>query len=172
MKAKDAIIILAILLAAAIAYGVAMQRENRALRSLAPTVETRIEWKHDTIREPVPVPQVKIVKEQIPVYLHDTTVIVRDSLILLPLETKTYATKDYRAIISGYQPRLVDLEIYRDTPVVPPTFTGTTQQPSRGLVDGIHLDLGIGAGVGYDPVTKSWHAVITAAVYIPAVRIF
>lgn len=173
MKAKDAIIVLAILLAAAIAWALSLQKENRTLRSLPATVETRVKWVHDTIVETVPEPVVKVVKERIPVPVHDTTIIFRDSLILLPIETKTYTTADYKATISGYKPQLLDMQIFRSTPVITTTYTGTPAgSESKKSTWQMHLQLGVGAGVGYDPVSKSWHPVVSASLYIPIVTVF
>ena len=170
---KNAIIVLATLLAASLLGIYLLASENRRLRSLPPTVVTKVEWVHDTVQGPIPEPIVKTVKERIPVPVHDTTIIFRDSLILLPIETKTYATADYKATISGYQPRLLDIEIYRSTPMVTTSFTGAAPAAeSKSPGPRIHLDLGVGGGVGYDPVSKSWHPVVNVSLYIPVVRFF
>ncbi len=50
----------------------------------------------------------------------DTTrVIAPDSTrMTVPIERKTYITADYRAVVEGFRPSLVELDLYRRTTLV------------------------------------------------------
>ncbi|MDE6499836.1 MAG: porin family protein [Rikenella sp.] len=98
----------------------------------------------DTIREPIPVP---VVRE---IVRHDTIrVPVGDTLpgdsvaVSLPIERKTYRTDDYRAVVEGYRPSLVEMEIYRQS-----TTIATTTD--RVITDKKRWGIGIQAGYGYN----------------------
>ncbi len=99
----------------------------------------------DTIREPIPVPVVRTV------VCYDTVrtaLPVVDSLpgdsaaVVLPIERKTYKTEDYKAVVEGYKPSLVEMEVYRQSTIV----TNTVVQPRRP-----RWALTVGPGVGYGP---------------------
>ena len=63
--------------------------------------------------------------------------------VIVPIERKVYATADYRAVVEGYRPQLVSMELYRQTQVVTNTVTS---KPKRWGV-------GIQAGYGLTPRT-------------------
>lgn len=99
---------------------------------------------HDTIREPIPVP---VVRE---IVRYDTIRIpVGDSLrgdsvaVSLPIERKTYQTEDYRAVVEGYKPSLVEMEVYQHSAVV-------TKTVERTVTDKKRWGIGIQAGYGYN----------------------
>lgn len=75
--------------------------------------------------------------------------IVDDSLIVLPVETKTYAGDDYRLQISGYRPNLDWIETFPQTKYVTTTVTGKSN-PKRW---GIGIQAGYGVGVSSGQVT-------------------
>ena len=99
----------------------------------------------DTIREPIPVPIVRTVVRYDTVRVAFPAV---DSLpgdsaaVVLPIERKTYETEDYRAVVEGYKPSLVEMEVYRQSAIV----TNTVVQPKRP-----RWALTVGPGVGYGP---------------------
>ena len=82
-----------------------------------------------------------------------TTDTLRDSVYIpvpIPIERKEYRTDDYRAIVSGYRPRLDLMEIYRKTRTVT-----VTKEPKRwgiGPTAGFGIPGGwyVGIGVSYD----------------------
>lgn len=130
------------LLAVFLAAGcfVLCRRANRREAVRTDTVTIR-----DTIREPIPVPVVRTVVH------YDTVRValpVADSLpedsaaVVLPIERKTYETEDYRAVVEGYKPSLVEMEIYRQST----TITNTVMQPKRP-----RWALTVGPGIGYGP---------------------
>lgn len=52
---------------------------------------------------------------------HSDITITNDSLIVLPMQTKTYEGEDYRCQVSGYQPNLDWIEIFNKTTTVTQT---------------------------------------------------
>lgn len=102
------------------------------------------------------------------------TVRIRDTVFMaLPMEQKVYGDSTYRAVVSGYRPSLDTISVYPATRYI--TVTQAVRSPqcknvlevSAGpmMLDGLHFPvmadywrevlpwLGIGAGIGYDPVS-------------------
>ncbi|WP_300856802.1 DUF6808 domain-containing protein [uncultured Rikenella sp.] len=99
----------------------------------------------DTIREPIPVPVVRTVVryDTVLVALPAVDSLPEDSAaVVLPIERKTYETEDYKAVVEGYKPSLVEMEIYRQSTIV----TNTVVQRKRP-----RWALTVGPGVGYGP---------------------
>lgn len=69
------------------------------------------------------------------VIIHDTT------FVQIPKERKEYSGKDYRAVVSGYQPSLDLIQVFPETKVV----TRTISVPSRKRS---HFALSLQAGYG------------------------
>lgn len=88
---------------------------------------------------PIPVTVEVNINEMITVPSSDI-MIIEDSLIVLPMQTKTYEGKDYRCQVSGYQPSLDWIEVYPETKYITKETT-ITQRPKR-------WGLGIQAGYG------------------------
>lgn len=117
----------------------------------------------DTIRLPVPVPmdkgvvRVETVKPKIkPVdernsdegtvipeetinEPHDAPTASEEGFIEIPVERKEYVTDDYRAVIEGWRPSLVSIEIYPKTT----TITRTIAKKQR-------FNVVVGPGIGFD----------------------
>ena len=70
---------------------------------------------------------------------HDTT----EKLVFLPREYLVYKDSTYRAVVSGVQPRLDSIEVYR--PTITNTITKTAPIPDRK-----RWGLGINAGAGWN----------------------
>lgn len=121
----------------------------------------------DTIRGVVQPPKVKTVirvdtvRLQIsPVNRHkyeatpDTTRGVLDTIsgarkgksteVLVPITSTVYATKNYRAVVTGFRATLDSMEVYRDTRTITETVT-KLQPPKRKW-----LALSVGPSVGYN----------------------
>ena len=108
----------------------------------------------DTVRDTVPRPYLvrfdhwDTIPFPVMMWPEDT---VRDTLYVpVPIERREYRTDDYRAVISGYRPRLELMEVFRRTRTVT-----VTQKPKRwglGLQVGAGYPGGwyVGVGVGYD----------------------
>lgn len=91
---------------------------------------------------PLPVNVEISINETITVPPSDITV-TEDSLIVLPMQTKTYEGDDYRCQVSGYQPSLDWIEVYPETRYIT-TETMITQRKKRWGI-GIHAGYGVSA---------------------------
>lgn len=58
--------------------------------------------------------------------------------VAVPIQRKEYRTAEYRAVVEGYRPELVEMEVYRQTNTV--TVTPAIAKPNRW---------GVGIQVGY-----------------------
>jgi hypothetical protein len=102
----------------------------------------------DTIYPPVPKPTViTIVRHdtvQLPAILIPKEATIpgdtapHDREVIVPITRNTYTTEDYRAIVEGYRPRLVSMELYRKH-----TTITITRSPRWAVT--------VGPGIGYGP---------------------
>lgn len=149
-----------VLLAAAFGLGALSFRAcNPGAAPREPTVQCDTVVVRDTIRLPAPKPVVVTVVrydtvrlETAPVDgitppvavvppLHDTMPqITPENGIVVPITRNTYKTDDYAAVVEGYRPRLVSIELYPKVTTVTNTIT-KTRSP--------HWALTVGPGVGY-----------------------
>lgn len=79
----------------------------------------------DTVRDTIPNMVKETLKRTDTVYLPiliDTTsdrTVEGDSIpVLVPITSKEYKTDDYRAVVSGYNPSLDFMEVYRDKEII------------------------------------------------------
>ena len=102
---------------------------------------------HDTLTVSVPAPSAtEVVRRDTCWLVRCDTVWRADTLripVAVPVERRVYATADYRAVVEGYRPSLVSMELYRQTQVVTET---PAARPRRWGV-------GIQAGWGFAPRT-------------------
>ena len=110
---------------------------------------------HDTVPDINPVPKdsatVKYVTRFLPVFKRDTvdhflevTQMVHDTVeVQVPITSKHYQSKDYDAWVSGYEPSLDSIKVYRETQVITETITRTVKDKGK------HFLLDIGAGCEY-----------------------
>ena len=97
----------------------------------------------DTIRDSIPYPIyetiIQEVPELFPVYITLAGDTVREPVIVpIRITQKEYQTDDYHAWVSGYNPALDSIHIFRKT------LSVTQKQPSRRLGIGITAGYGIG----------------------------
>lgn len=122
-----------------------LERQVKALEN-APT-DTVTVVRHDTIKIDSPVPIIKYVKQKEYIAIHDTTLVTETDtvtqLIQLPREYLVYKDTTYRAVVSGVQPRLDSLEIYRKTETQIITKTITKTKKTR-------WGLGVQTGMGWN----------------------
>ena len=109
---------------------------------------------HDTVPDINPVPKdsatVKYVTRFLPVVSHDTvdhflevTQMVHDTVeVQVPITSKHYGNKDYDAWVSGYEPSLDSIKVYKETQYITETITRTVK-------DSKHFFLDVGAGCEY-----------------------
>lgn len=101
--------------------------------------------KRDTIIVPKPIKIESRITDTIKIPVRDTMV-VRDTLFL-PREQVEYRDSLYRAVVSGFAPRLDCIEVYPVTKYV--TITQTERRESKF---GIGFQVGVGAGAkGFSP---------------------
>lgn len=122
---------------------------------------------HDTVRVDKPVEKrdtlLRYVKKK-PILLHDTLYVLKDSdnlytkddSIYIPITQKEYSDDStYRAWVSGYQPSLDSLNLYRKQTIITKTNTIRIKPKwSWGLQGGVYvtpkgLQPGIGIGAQY-----------------------
>lgn len=126
-----------------------------------PTIQRDTVIIRDTIRPPVPKPEVitvvrydtvrpqaKPVEGVTPdlatVTLPEDTIprITPENDVIIPITQNTYKTEDYTAVVEGYRPRLVSIELYPKTTTITNTIT-KTRSPRWALT--------AGPGIGYGP---------------------
>ena len=117
--------------------------------------------KRDTIRLEKPVYLNRVVKEFVLVPARDTVRVSDTLMIAMPREVKTYGDSTYSATISGIDPRLENMEIYRKLETQIVTVTQVQKPPRWGLgvVAGpgvlidtrgrLHGGLGVSVGIRY-----------------------
>lgn len=102
----------------------------------------------DTVRIAQPVPVVRRVTDTLLVAITDTVTKADTVYMQLPFEALEYRDSTYRAIVSGYRPRLDEIEIYHRERTV--TVTQRVEVPVRQ-----RWGLGLTAGYGATAVGGS-----------------
>lgn len=90
--------------------------------------------------------------EPIPYYVEvvrlDTVAQIETVAVTVPIEQKIYQNENYKAVIEGYKPSLLSMDIYQKTTLIHDTIqinnTITKYKPPRWAVS-------VGPGVGYSP---------------------
>ena len=95
----------------------------------------------DTIRINEPVIVERRVVDTMTIEVPDFLVVHDTAYVNLPREEVEYRDTSYRAIISGFLPRLEEIEIYRQDRVV-------TIETTRTIKERSHWGLGVQAGAG------------------------
>ena len=129
-----------------------------------------------TYRQPVPVDSVvvryvtKVLKAAKPAA--DATGTVVDSTLVaqtertdsvtveIPITQKMYETEDYKAYVSGYEPNLDSIFVYRKT--ITETVT-ITEKPKGALKD--RLGFGVVLGAGYGTIHKQADVFVGAGLF-------
>lgn len=107
----------------------------------------------DTVTERIPEPHIVEVVRIDTCWLKTVADTVRVP-VTVPIERKVYVTSDYRAVVEGYRPALVSMDIYRETQVITkstaPRRWGVGIQISYGLAPRTgRLEPYIGIGIQY-----------------------
>lgn len=163
MTNKDAIIVFSVLAVAVIFLcGYELGRKGHS-KGANEGVKTKVVQviKRDTIRLEKPIYLDRVVKEFVLVPARDTVRVSDTLMIALPREVKTYGDSTYSATISGIDPRLENIEIYRKLETQIMTVTQVQKPPRWGLgvVAGpgvlidtrgrVHGGLGVSVGIRY-----------------------
>lgn len=114
----------------------------------ATSVVTRIDTLvvRDTIRDTVLVPVAQHIVRTDTVFMKaagDTVFVA----IEVPIEQKAYETADYRAVVQGFRPALVEMEVYRSTVRIDRDIRQTIPLPQTKR-------WGVGVHAGYGITTK------------------
>ena len=141
------LVALALLFLAIMAIGVArirhLEKTIDELRNAPADTVTIV--KTDTVKVDSPVPVHHYIKERDTAFivLTDVKVDTVKELVFLPREYMVYKDSTYRAVVSGVQPRLDSIEVYRKTQVQ--TITKTIRVPDRK-----RWGLGVQVGAGFN----------------------
>lgn len=95
----------------------------------------------DTVTVEIPVPILTTITDTLLVAYPDIVIIHDTTFVQLPKERKEYSGKDYRAVVSGYQPSLDLIQVFPETKVVPRTISVPSRKRS-------HFALSLQAGYG------------------------
>ena len=110
-----------------------------------PIIDTRIDtvFVRDTVRDTVRVPRTRYIvrMDTVKVQIAGDTVFI-DAQI--PIERKEYRTDDYRAVIEGFRPELIAMEVYRQTHYITKIETIEARDRRRW---GIGIQAGYGATI-------------------------
>lgn len=146
-----------IMLLAAVVCGLTVRLIHSTATPPEPTIQRDTIVIRDTVRPPIPEPvvitvvrydtvrpQTKPVEKVTPV---SATVIIPEDTIarnsaVIPITRNTYKTEEYTAVVEGYRPQLVSMELYRKTTTVTNKITKT--RSPRWV-------LSAGPGIGYGP---------------------
>ncbi len=118
----------------------------------------------DTVTVEFPVPILTTITDTILVAYPDIVIIHDTTFVQLPKERKEYSGKDYRAVVSGFQPSLDLIQVFPETKTITQTISLAPQKRSHwsiALQAGYGLTLQnshitplpyIGAGISYSLV--------------------
>lgn len=99
----------------------------------------------DTIVREIPVPRTVTVVRIDTCYLSSPTDTIRIP-VAVPIERKTYTTPDYRAVVEGYRPSLVEMQVYQKQQTITQTIPISNKSKRWGI--------GIQTGYGYIPTVN------------------
>ena len=110
---------------------------------------------HDTVPDINPTPKdsatIKYITRFLPVVKNDTinhfvevSKMIHDTVeVQVPITSKHYGNKDYDAWVSGYEPSLDSIKVYKETQYITETITKTVKDKGK------HFFLDVGAGCEY-----------------------
>lgn len=99
----------------------------------------------DTLIRKIPIPNPVTVVRVDTCYLPGTVDTIRIP-VAIPIERKTYTTPDYRAVVEGYRPSLVEMQVYQKQQTITQTLPVSSKSKRWGI--------GIQAGYGYIPTVN------------------
>lgn len=124
------------------------------------TIKTEIETIIDTVIKEKPVYVDRYFKDSIIVVINDTILVHDTTYMYLPREYKVYQDSSYRAVVSGFEPRLDSIETYNATKIVAIETAPPSKPRSRWSIS-IHAGYGmsreglsptLSAGISYSLV--------------------
>ena len=143
MLLRVAVLVAIFLLMLAFAIGRIRNLEKRIAEMEKMPADTVTIVKIDTVRVDRPVPVFRYVKDTAFIVLTDVKVDTVKELIYLPREYMVYKDTNYRAVVSGVQPRLDSIEVYQRNTVQ--TVTKLMKVPDKK-----RWGFGVNVGAGFD----------------------
>lgn len=118
-------------------------------RSFRPSEVPRVDTvvRRDTIRDTLLTPK-KVYLARVDTVWMEVPADTVKVPVMVPIEQKEYSTDDYRAIIEGYKPSLISMEVYSKTTII--TRTEVRKEPTRPKW-GIGVQLGYGIPINGRP---------------------
>lgn len=132
-------------------YGLSSRTCSQSGKSPEPVILRDTVTVRDTVYPPVPAPKIVTTVRRDTVTVNykaaadvpdSVPKILSDSSTIVPVTENVYETEDYRAVIEGYRPRLVSMELYPVTKTI--TATSFVTRSPRWAITG-------GVGIGYTP---------------------
>lgn len=155
MKYSKNIMLAGTVFLAGIVFGILSHRPKQTLK-----IEERIDTviMRDTLYFPEPVPVRHYLTHVDTVWLASGTDTVR---VEVPVERKEYRTDDFHAVVSGYSPELVSMQVFPQTRHITHTEVRTVRKTPRwgvgvqvgGGIAGNELKPYIGIGLQYNLFT-------------------
>lgn len=138
------------------------------------SVTTQMVVKRDTVKVEVPAPvskgvvKTEIVKPrktddvvesntEVPTYENDAPTITQSGEVEIPIERKTYQGEDFKAVVEGWRPNLVSMEVYPKTT----TITKTEVKLKKPV-----FSVTVGPGAGWDGKEIKPYLGVTAGLVI------
>ena len=147
MKIKTKILYLAIIIILAFSTGSLVEYKYEILKEKSPSITDIL---HDTvtltntIRDTVLMPVYGYI-HRIDTVLLQTPADTVEIPVLVPIERKEYRTEDYRAVIEGWSPSLLEMEIYRKM-----QYITNTQIETRYIKTKPRFGIGVQTGYGFN----------------------
>lgn len=114
---------------------------TKAAKPLPPVIHVDTVIVRDTLVVEIPVPEYhyRTRTDTVRLRVPGDTITVE---VEVPIERKVYHTDDFRAVVEGYRPVLIDMQIYRKTEYI--TRTEYIDRPRK------RFGVGVQAGYGYN----------------------
>lgn len=91
--------------------------------------------------------------------VNDTGMVADSAAVILPITQKKYETDEYRAYVSGFEPNLDSIFLYRKTVTESVVMTRERVKKQR-------FGVGVTTGVGYGLITRKPDVYIGVGVYV------
>lgn len=158
MKADTIALYILTMLAALglVVLGMGIQRHIQGTPAPVTVMPPDTTYIHDTTYIDRPVPVKEYITRRDTVFIENSGIIIqKDSSLVIPIETKVYENDKFRAVVEGYRPRLMELELYTEhmqitKPVVIPTSRWSIGVTAGPVVTRDGIKPGISVGLTYN----------------------
>ena len=157
MKADTIALYILTMLAALglVVLGMSIQRHIQGTPAPVTAMPPDTTYIHDTTYIDKPVPKLVYTDRIVAEPIDSSDIAVRDDSLLVPIETKIYENDKFRAVVEGYRPRLMELELYTEhmqitKPMVIPTSRWSIGVTAGPVVTRDGIKPGISVGLTYN----------------------